>query len=105
MSENGAQNSLGIINRTNRVSGVLVLSRVSDQTFLVVESHIAGRDTVALVIDQYLHLAVQHDTDAAIGRSQIYTDDVAEILFRALRAEGLLVFLRVGVAEECERAD
>ena len=81
MRENGAQNLLGVINRTNRISGVLVLSCVSNQTFLVVESHITRSDTVALVIDQYLHLAVQHDTDAAIGRPQIYADDVAEILF------------------------
>ena len=98
MSENGAQNLLGIINRTNRVSGVLVLSRVSDQTFFVVESHITRSDTVALVIDQYLHLAVQHDTDTAIGRSQIYADDIAKVLSRALGSEWLLVFsLRVGV--------
>ena len=98
MRENGARNLLGIIDRTNRVSGVLVLSRVSDQTFLVVESHVAGSDTVALVVDQYLYFAVQHDADAAVGRSQIYADDVAEVLSRALGSEGLLVVsLRVGV--------
>ena len=80
MSENGARNLLGVINRTNRVRGVLILSCVSDQTFFVVESHIAGSDTVALVVDQYLHFAVQHDTDTAIGGSQIYADDIAKVL-------------------------
>ena len=100
MRGDGARDLLGIINRTNRVSGVLVLSCVSDQTFFVVESHITGSDTVALVVDKYLHLAVQHDTNTTIGSSQINADDIAKVLPRVLRCEWLLVLsLRVGVTQ------
>ena len=42
---------------------VLILSCVSDQTFFVGKGHITWGYAIALVVDEYLHLAIQHNTD------------------------------------------
>ena len=42
---------------------VLILSCVSNQTFFVGKGHITWGYAIALVVDEYLHLAIQHDTN------------------------------------------
>ena len=42
---------------------VLIFSCVSNQTFFVGKGHIAWGYAIALVVDKYLHLAIQHNTD------------------------------------------
>ncbi len=47
-----------------RVRGILVLRGVADQTFFIGEGHKGRCDSVPLIIDEDLHLAVLHHTNA-----------------------------------------
>ena len=61
-------NSLDIEDGTGRVGGVLVLSSVTDKTFLIGESDVRRGDTVSLVVDENLNLAILHHTNTTARR-------------------------------------
>jgi NAD-specific glutamate dehydrogenase. len=56
-------NSLDIKDSAGRVGGVLVLGSVTNEALLIGESDVRGSDTVSLVVDENLDLAVLHHTN------------------------------------------
>lgn len=61
------------------VGGGLVLGRVTDEAFLLGEGDVGRSDTVTLIVDENLDLALLHHTDTAVGRTQILLRKVVSI--------------------------
>lgn len=53
------------------VRGGLVLGGITNQTLILGEGDVRRCDTVTLVVDKNLDLALLHHTDAAVGCAQI----------------------------------
>lgn len=70
-----SRDSLDVKDGPRRVGGVLVFCGVTDQTLLIRESHVRGRDTVSLVIDEDFNLSVLHQTDATVQVSTLLSAD------------------------------
>mmetsp|Transcript_63397 Transcript_63397/g.166054 ORF Transcript_63397/g.166054 Transcript_63397/m.166054 type:complete len:301 (+) Transcript_63397:1286-2188(+) len=73
--EAAADQALHIEERLRRVDGGLILGRLTDQTLIIREGHVGGRDAVSLVVRDDLDATVLVDADARVGRAQIDTDD------------------------------
>mmetsp|Transcript_15799 Transcript_15799/g.47414 ORF Transcript_15799/g.47414 Transcript_15799/m.47414 type:complete len:315 (-) Transcript_15799:19-963(-) len=72
--EAAANEALHVEERLRRVDGGLILGRLTDQTLIVREGHVGGRDAVSLVVRDDLDTAILVDADARVGRTQIDTD-------------------------------
>lgn len=109
---------LDVKDGTLGVSGILVLRGVTDEALLIGEGNVGRGDTVSLVIDENLDLAVLHHTNTTaievsksmvvkslrrqnlrVGGSQIDTNN----LTIALR--GVLLLGVGGVSKECQRCN
>jgi len=66
---------LDIKDSVPRVRSCLILGCVSNQTLLIGECDIRWCNSVALIVDKNLDLALLHHTDARVGRSQINADN------------------------------
>lgn len=62
---------LDIVDSVRGVSGGLVLGGVSNQTLVLGEGDVRGSDSVTLIVDENLHLALLHHTDTAVCGSKI----------------------------------
>lgn len=60
-----ADEALDVIDGVEGVSRGLVLGGISDQSLLIGEGDIRGRDTVSLIVDENFDLALLHHTDTA----------------------------------------
>lgn len=58
----------------------ILLTCVTNETFIIVPSDIRWCDTVTLIIDEDFDFAALHDTDTRVGGSKIDTDDWASDL-------------------------
>jgi hypothetical protein len=101
------------------VGGILVLGSVTDKALLIGESNVGRGDTVSLVIDENLDLAILHHTNTTafksvhwaldgpwreesnsrVGGTQINTDNIAVAL------RGVLLLGVSGVSKERQGRD
>lgn len=66
-----AANLLDIVDGSGRVGSGLVLGGVTNQTLLIGESDVGRSNSVTLIVDENLDLALLHHTDTAVSRSKI----------------------------------
>ena len=67
--------ALGVVDRAFRVGGRLVLGGLADEPLAAVGKGDPGRgDPVALVVGDYLDVAVPVDADARVGGAEVDTD-------------------------------
>lgn len=62
---------LDIENSVGRVRGGLVLGGVTNKALLIGEGDIRGGNSVSLIVDENLDLALLHHTDTGVSGTQI----------------------------------
>jgi len=72
--ELSSDKSLGIEDSVDGVSGNLVLSGITDKTFVFSETDVRGGGSVTLIVGDDFNSIVDPDTDARVGGSEIDTD-------------------------------
>lgn len=68
---NSWQHLLDIKDSVGRVGSRLLFGSVTDEALLIGVSNVRRGDTVSLVVDENLNLALLHDTNARVGGAQI----------------------------------
>ena len=71
---------LDIVDGVGGVSGGLVLGGVSDQTLILGEGDVGRSNSVTLIVDENLDLALLHHTDTAVSSSQILDESVSGVM-------------------------
>lgn len=62
---------LNVVDGVGGVGGGLVLGGVTNEALVLGEGDVRGSDSVTLIVDENLDLALLHHTDTAVGGSQI----------------------------------
>lgn len=70
---------LDIIDGVGGVSGGLVLGGVSNETLILGEGDVGRSNSVTLIVDKNLDLALLHHTDTAVSSSQILRESVSGV--------------------------
>lgn len=68
---NSLQHLLDVKDSVGRVGSRLLFGSVTNEALLIGVSDIRRGDTVSLVVDENLNLALLHDTNARVGGAQI----------------------------------
>ena len=81
VSKLSTDESLGIEDGVERVSGSLILGGISDESFLVSEGNVGWGGVETLVVCDDFNLVVHPNSDAGVGGSEIDSDGDFNFLF------------------------